>query len=182
MLKTNNCWYCQKEFSYDTKNLNSDIHFCCKEHKSIWLESKHNRTKGKRFDNIKITKDKCIVSNVKYPCIFIDGERHLYTHFFYSQINGININKLKKKTGLLLKRICSTKNCINPYHYVISSYKNEIKKLDVKGENNGRHKLDNISVLALRKNKFSTEDIIEMYKVHKNTIMRAKKKKSWKHI
>lgn len=91
---------------------------------------------------------------------------------------------------------CDNRLCVRPSHLFLGTQKDNVRDASVKGrlagrvagvsmnkgETNGRAKLTEEDVLAIRKDTRSLIEIAEGYNICKQTVLNVKSRKRWKHL
>lgn len=91
--------------------------------------------------------------------------------------------------GMCVCHHCDNPSCINPAHLFLGTQVDNVADRDakgrqakLKGENNGRAKLTDADVLAIRDSGLSQNEIAAEYGVSQTVVSNIKIRKSWKHI
>jgi hypothetical protein len=88
---------------------------------------------------------------------------------------------------LFVCHTCDNPKCVNPDHLFLGSTQDNTvdrvqKDRSAKGEANGDSRLTEIQVREIRQSNEKTKILVDRYKVSKQTILKIKQYKSWKHI
>ena len=91
--------------------------------------------------------------------------------------------------GMCICHHCDNPSCVNPAHLFLGTNADNTADRDakgrhvaLKGENNGRAKLTDADVLAIRDSGLSQNEIAAEYGVSQTVVSNIKIRKSWKHI
>lgn len=110
--------------------------------------------------------------------------KSIYAHRFSYLLHKGLIPK-----GICVLHKCDIRNCVNPDHLFLGTYKDNTQDMIKKqrrhstlGTNNGQAKLNEEQIKSIRNDPRKVKIIAKEYNVTKNHIYRIKSRIRWKHI
>ena len=91
--------------------------------------------------------------------------------------------------GVVIRHSCDNRMCINPYHLLSGSQKDNVNDMIIRGRINtsrgtksGRSKLTNDQVIEIANSNESSSILSKRYKVSDSTISSIRCRQTWKHL
>ena len=186
-IQKRHCDYCGKYYE------RRGVYFCSTKCRHAWRKEQPNTPITKLFwSKVTITDlFECWIWNAStdhcgYGMFTVDGKRKRTHRIAYEFSYG------KIPEGKLVCHHCDTPACVNPLHLWLGTQQDNMtdmvskkRQSALKGENNGRSKLTETKVLAIRA--LHTQgmrqiDIAKQFDVAPSCIWRIVSRKQWKHI
>lgn len=145
-------------------------------------------TKQWLLSKIKVSESGCWewqgpINELGYGRIRHRGRKKMVHRMSHLLFNG----KLKK--GQLVLHHCDNPGCINPGHLYAGSNQDNMRDRTYRnrthrhtGETNGRSKLTESDVVAIRKSNLSQSKIAEQFNVTKGLVGQIRRRTIWKHV
>jgi hypothetical protein len=119
-----------------------------------------------------------------YGRLQIDGTKYLAHRLSYETFRG------PVPKGMLVCHHCDNRSCVNPCHLFVGSNADNMADMvakgrqnKCKGESNGRAKLDEPTVLAIRRENGATnKQIAERYGATVHQVNDIRSGRTWKHL